>query len=226
MSIEARTVGEFEFVVRTILKTTFEAAPFRTRRSTDRHDTTRDIDKVARGTRISIGTEIARVRLMGFARVFDSREHIAHGKRNERIALVILEVRVEIGRILLDEILLEHERFMLVLDHDIFERIDLRNEQRDLLTRILEVHVLAHASAQLLCLAYIDDATFFVLPKIHARKRWHGSKLTFDIFELLIVHLPYSRNDSLETAQHCLDMIVQIEHHKRDIIAKLLRFSA
>ena len=129
---------------------------------------------------------------MGFARVFDSRKYIAGGKRDERIALVVLEVRVEIGRILLDEILLEHKRFVLVLDHDIFERVDLRNEQRDLLTRILEVHVLAHASAQLLCLTYIDDASFFILPKIYAWKRRHGSKLTFDIFELLIVHLPYS----------------------------------
>ena len=115
---------------------------------------------------------------------------------------------------------------MLVLDHNVFERIDLRNEQRDLLARILEVHVLAHASTQLLRLAYVDDTPFFILPKIYAWKRWHGSKLTFDIFELLIVHLPYSRNDSLETAQHCLDMIVQIEHHKRNIIAKLLRFGA
>ena len=104
MSIEARTVGEFEFVVSAILKAPFKAAPFRTRRSADGHDTARDVDKVARGTRISIGTEIARVRLMSFARVFDSRKYIAGGKRDERIALVVLEVRVEIGRILLDEI--------------------------------------------------------------------------------------------------------------------------
>ena len=226
MGIEARTVGELEFVVRAILKTAFEAAPFRTRRGADRHDTTRDIDKVARGTRISIGTEIARVGLMRLARVFDSREHIASSERNERIALIVLEVRVEIGRILLDEILLEHERFVLVLNHDVFERIDLGNEQRDLLTRILEVHILAHTSAQLLRLAHIDDAPFFVLPKIHTRKRWHGSKLAFDICELLVVHLPCSRNNSLKIAQHCLEMIVQIEHHKRNIIAKLLRFGA
>ena len=104
MGIEARTVGKLKFIVRTILKTPFEAAPFRTRRSADRHDTTRDINKTTCRTRISIGAEIARVGLMGFTRVFDSREYIASSERDERIALIVLEVRVEIGRILLDEI--------------------------------------------------------------------------------------------------------------------------
>ena len=42
---------------------------------------------------------------------------------------------------------------VLVAHHDVFERADLFDEQRDLRAIILEVHVLAHARTQLFSLS-------------------------------------------------------------------------
>ena len=94
---------------------------------------------------------------MLLARVLDGGEHIALRERDERVGLVVLEVGVEERRVLVDEVLLQHERLVLVLHHDVVEAVDLVDQQGDLRALVLEVHVLAHAGAQLLGLAHVDD---------------------------------------------------------------------
>ena len=85
---------------------------------------------------------------------------------------------------LVDEVLLQHERLVLVLHHEVVEAVDLVDQKRDLRALVLVVHVLAHASAQLLRLAHVDDLAGLVLPQVHARQRGHGVQLLLDALEL------------------------------------------
>ncbi len=85
---------------------------------------------------------------------------------------------------LVDEVLLEHERLVLVLHHEVVEAVDLVDQQRDLRALVLVVHVLAHAGAQLLRLADVDDLAGLVLPQVHARQRGHGVRAPLDALEL------------------------------------------
>ena len=121
---------------------------------------------------------------MLLARVLDGGEHVALRERDERVGLVVLEVGVEEGGVLVDEVLLEHERLVLVLHHEVVEGVDLVDQQRDLRTLVLVVHVLAHAGAQLLGLADVDDLAGLVLPEVHARQRGHAVELALDALEL------------------------------------------
>ena len=74
---------------------------------------------------------------------------------------------------LVDKVLLEHQGLMLVAHHDILERADLLDEQRDLRTLVLEIDILAHARTKLLSLADVDDLPVLVFPQIHAGEGWH-----------------------------------------------------
>ena len=73
---------------------------------------------------------------------------------------------------------------MLVLHHEVVEAVDLVHQQGNLGALVLEVHVLAHAGAQLLGLAHVDDLAGLVLPQVHARQRGHAVELALDAFEL------------------------------------------
>ena len=101
---------------------------------------------------------------MLLARVLDGREHVAFRDGDERVGFIVLEVSVEPGSVLVDEVLLEHQGLVLVADHDVLERADLLNEQRDLRALILEVDILAHTRTKLFGLTDIDDLTVLVFP--------------------------------------------------------------
>ncbi len=69
----------------------------------------------------------------------------------------MMSISSRVVRCLWWEVLLHDERFVLVFLVDVFERVDLGDEKRYLRAVVLEVHVLAHARAQLLGLADVDD---------------------------------------------------------------------
>ena len=58
---------------------------------------------------------------MTLARIFDSRKDIAMRDGNVGIALVVLEVDIEIRVLLFDEIALQNKRFMFTLDHHVIK---------------------------------------------------------------------------------------------------------
>ena len=101
---------------------------------------------------------------MLLTRVFDRREHIAFGDSDERVRFIVLEVGVEPGGVLIDEVLLEHQGLVFIAHHDVLERADLLDEQRDLRAFILEVDILAHASTKLFGLADVDDLAVLIFP--------------------------------------------------------------
>ena len=101
---------------------------------------------------------------MLLTRIFDCREHIALRDGDERVGLIVFEVGVEPRGVLVDEVLLKHQGLVLVADHDVFERADLFDEQRDLRALILEVDILTHARTKLFSLADVDDLPVLVFP--------------------------------------------------------------
>ena len=182
--VEARPRLAVEQRERVLVQATLEPAPIGARRGAQRHDAAGDVHHVAGGAAVGVGAEVLRVGLVLLARVLDGGEHVALRERDERVGLVVLEVGVEEGGVLVDEVLLEHERLVLVLHHEVVEGVDLVDQQRDLRTLVLVVHVLAHAGAQLLGLADVDDLAGLVLPEVHARLRGHAVELALDALEL------------------------------------------
>ncbi len=98
-------------------------------------------------TAIGIGSKIARSRLMTLTRIFDSGIQVALCNGDKGVALVILEVDVKVRMVLTNQIALEHQRLMLGLHHDIVKARHQLHHQRNLLTLILQCHVLTHAGA-------------------------------------------------------------------------------
>ena len=185
MAIEAGAHVGFHHRERVVLKAAREIPPISARRRTQGHDAPRDVDHAAGRAGISVGPEVARVGLVLLTRVLDGGEHVAFRERDERVGLVVLEVGVEERGVLVDQVLLKDERLVLVADDDVLKRVDLVDEQWDLRAVILEVHVLAHAGAQLLRLAHVDDLAVLVLPEVHAGQGRHSIETALDARNLL-----------------------------------------
>ena len=101
---------------------------------------------------------------MLFARVFKSGESIAFGDCDERVAFIVFEIGVEERRELIDEVLLEHERLVLVIHHHVFKRRHLFEHHGYFGTFILPHDVLLHASTKLLRLANVNHLARSVFP--------------------------------------------------------------
>ena len=184
MRVEARARVAVEQGERVLVEAALEPAPVGARRGAQRHDAAGDVHHVAGGAAVGVGAEVLGVGAVLLARVLDGGKDVALRERDERVGLVVLEVGVEERSVLVDEVLLQHERLVLVLHHEVVEAVDLVDQKRDLRALVLVVHVLAHAGAQLLRLAHVDDLAGLVLPQVHARQRGHGVQLLLDALEL------------------------------------------
>ena len=184
MRVEARPRLAVQQRERVLLQAALELAPIGARRGAQRHDAPGDVHHVAGGAAVGVGSEVLGVGAVLLARVLDGWEHVPLRERDEGVGLVVLEVGVEERGVLVDEVLLQHERLVLVLHHDVVVAVDLVDQKRDLCALVLVVHVLAHASAQLLRLADVDDLAGLVLPQVHARQRGHAVELALDALEL------------------------------------------
>ena len=129
------------------LDDTTTTTTLRTRSRADRDHLAQRVNGLTRRAAIGIGTKITRSRLMTLARVFDSGIQVALCNGDKGVALVILEVDVKVRMVLTNQIALEHQRLMLGLHHDIVKARHQLHHQRNLLTLILQCHVLTHAGA-------------------------------------------------------------------------------
>ena len=157
MAVEAGSGVALQKSERILFQRAGEPSPVGAGGGAQGHHAPSDVDHLPGGTGVGERTEVLRVGLVLLASVLDGREHVPFGERDEGVALVVLEVRIEKRAVLVDEVLLQHERLVLVLHHDVVEAVDLVDQQGDLRALVLEVHVLAHAGAQLLGLAHVDD---------------------------------------------------------------------
>ena len=129
------------------LDDTATTTPLRTGCGADGDNLAQRIYRLTCRAAIGIRSKIARSRLMTLTRVFDSGIQVALCNGDKGVALVILEVDVKVRMVLTNQIALEHQRLVLGLHHDIVKARHQLHHQRNLLTLILQCHVLTHAGA-------------------------------------------------------------------------------
>ena len=134
-----------------------------------RHHLAHHVDHGARGAGIGVGAKVARLGAVTLARVLDGREDVAFRERDVGVALVVLEVDVEGRAVLVDEVDLEDEGLVLGAHDHVVEACRGRHEARHHGTFVGELHVLAHAGAQVLGLAHVEHVALGVLPEVAAR---------------------------------------------------------
>ena len=105
---------------------------------------------------------------MLFARVLDGGKYVRLRDGDEGIALIVLKINVEIWPILRNEVTLQYQRFMLIFHYDVVKAPHHLHHQRNLGAIVLQRHILSHTTAQVFCLAYIDNFARTVLPQIAA----------------------------------------------------------
>ena len=114
---------------------------------------------------------------MTLSRVFNSRKQVALGNGDKGIAFIVFEIDVKVRMVLANQIALEHQCLVLGLHHDIVEARHELHHERDLLTLVLQRHVLTHTGTQVFCLAHIDDIALGIFPKVAAGLRGNARNL-------------------------------------------------
>ena len=144
------------------------ALPLGTGCHAHRHDLAKDVDGLARGTGVGVGAKVARAALVPLARVLDGRERVGARDGYEGVALVVLEIDVEVRVVLRDEVALQHQRLVLGAHDDVVKVGHQLHHEGDLLAVVGQRGVLAHARAEVLGLAHVDDLARRVLPQVAA----------------------------------------------------------
>ena len=142
-----------------------------------RHDLAHHVDGGAGRAGVGVGAEVAGLGLVALARVLDGREDVALGERDVGVALVVLEVDVEGRAVLVDEVDLEHEGLVLRAHDHVVEALGGRHQARNHGALVGELHVLAHARAQVLGLAHVEHLARAVLPQVAPRVSRHERHL-------------------------------------------------
>ncbi len=145
--------------------------------------------RAASVTRGQEGAEVAVTVLARAAHEQDPRERVADRELEVREVLVVAQEHVVARLVLLDQVVLEDQRFDLARGDDHVERSDLLDERRDtrrVLRRGLEVG--AHAGAQRLCLADVDHGPRAVAVAIAARPRRQTLELSAQCLGQVVAH--------------------------------------
>jgi hypothetical protein len=149
-----------------------------------------DVDGLPRRAGVGVGAEVPGAGLVPLAGVLDRGEGVRLGEGDEGIALVVLEVDVEGGPVLLDEVDLEHEGLVLGAHDDVVEARGGAHEARDHVADVLEAHVLAHAGPEVLGLAHVEHLAGGILPEVAARVGRNGLDLLGYARDLAHAHPP------------------------------------
>ena len=150
------------------LKDAAGALPFGAGSRADGNDFAQGVDGLTRGLGVGIGPEVTRALTMALARVLDRREDVGLGDRDVGIGLVVLEVDVEVGVVLGDEIALEHERLVLGAHDHVVEGLNHLHHERNLLAVVGQGDVLLETRTEVFGLTHVDDGTRCVAPQVAA----------------------------------------------------------
>ena len=166
-----------------------------------------ELHRIIRRSRIRIRAEIRGFLILRVAhdlqpgRLFPRQLQIG-------IRLVIHEHDVEGRRMLLDQVDLKQQRFLLAPGHDVFEIIDV-GDQTGRLQIMCADKILSHPVLEHLRLADIDDVSSDILHQITARQRRQDGQLVGDLFHVSHASSPSasarppSRPDRLRPALPC-----------------------
>jgi hypothetical protein len=126
------------------------------------------VDAAGRGVRPKIPAAVPGQ----LSRALDAREVVAQGDLDEGVALVVLEPHIEARLEALDEVRLEEEGLAHVVgqgDLDIDDTVQRGLDPEGHLAGAALLPVGAHATAQALCLADVQDASSGVAHEVDAR---------------------------------------------------------
>ena len=108
------------------------------------------------------------------ARHFEARELFGGVDLEHQVAFIVPHQDIEVGGVLLDEMSLQHQGFILVPNRDKFPGLDGVDERAQFGVGTVfpgRLKILAHAAAQVRCLAHIDHLAEDVTVNVTARLR-------------------------------------------------------
>src|SRR5215469_3442303 len=100
----------------------------------------------------------------------DPRVAFAHRELNVGVSFVIAQQDVEARLLLLDQIILKRQSFLVVIDYDVIDIDRLAQQAASLGIAKIACKIRTHTGPQVLRLAHVDDFSFGVLVQIHARQ--------------------------------------------------------
>ena len=142
-----------------------------------------DVQGVAHGHRGSVGAEVA-------AAVPDDAPGGQHpgpsaGRDlDAQIALVVLQADVVAGLVLLDQVVLEDQGFLLVAGHQGLDVVRLAHEEHDVGPAVAAPHVGPDPGPQVLGLAHVDHLAGRIAHQIDARPGRKGVELVLELRDL------------------------------------------
>ena len=115
-----------------------------------------------------VGAEIDRAVFFQPPRDVDARIFFERAVADVGVSLVVAQQHVELGLVLLDEVVFEREGFFFVVDDDVLDVGDFAHERAGL--GVLPVgfeEVRAHAASQGARFAYVENRAARVLEEVH-----------------------------------------------------------
>ncbi len=138
------------------------------------------IGEVAGEVRAVVGRAV----LAQAARNEDLGEAVGEGELDVGVGLVVAQKDVEARLALLDEIVFEGEGLVLVGDEDVFEIDGLAHQRAGFGVGLRGLEQIgAHARAQVVGLAHVDDLALGVFVEIHAGLGGQGADFLVEIHE-------------------------------------------
>jgi len=135
----------------------------------DREDPLHDVERAAHRRDVGVRPEVAATVAAQLTRHEDSRIRLLHRDLDVRVRLVVPEHHVVLRAVLLDQVLLEHERMRLVGHDDRLEVGDPLDEPAGLrIVGMLGREVAPNPRPQALRLADVQDAARGILPQVDA----------------------------------------------------------
>ena len=136
-----------------------------------------EVHQAVRQVGREVGAEVGGAVLAQAPRDVDARVLLA-GQLDVGVGLVVAQQDVEARLVLLDQVVLERQRFLLVVDQDVVDVARLGDQGAGLdVGQALVGEVAAHARAQVLGFADVDNGAVRVLVQIDAGQKRAAARL-------------------------------------------------
>ena len=145
------------------------AAEDRIRAGAQREDPLQRAERLAQARARGVRTEVQRAVAREAARLGQARMRLARVEPQRQVVLVVAQPHVEARLVLLDQRVLEQQRFLHVCGRDDLDVGHARDQERNLVAAVAAlVEVAADARAQALRLAHVEHARVGVLEDVDA----------------------------------------------------------
>src|SRR2546427_6139785 len=138
------------------------------------------VERVAHRRRAREGPEVAAPVLDDPTRHQHARPRVPDRDLDAHVALVVLQPDVVARPVLLDEVVLEDERFLVAGGDDGLEVRETLDQEAHLAALVAAAEIGAHARTEARRLADVDDLAVLVLEEVDARPRRHRGELLLE----------------------------------------------